>query len=559
LQNQPETPIPAAVQRSPAARGSRRAAFRAVAAHPHLRRLEGGWAAVVSGESIAQVAIGVLAYHVAGVGGLGALVALQMVPSALLAPWLALLGERGRRERLMLLCDLARLTLALAAALAAAEGVRGWVLYPISVGLAVAQSAFNPARRALVPLLVGAPAQLTAASVVTGLVQAVCQTAAPAIGAVVLAVAGPSEALLVAAAAFAVAVVADLGLPSSVGLAQRPTHLGRPSVRAGAAAALADSRLRLVLGLFAAKNLGRGAVNVLIVLTPLGLLGLGGQAVGWLTAAMGAGGIVGGLVAATLVSRRRLAGPMALGLALWGLPLLAIAALPRAGIAVVALVALGAGNTVCDAAGYSLVSRSTRDDLLVRVYGVHESVRAIAIAIGGSLTALAAIRGGTRDALVAAGAVLTVAALAGFLLRGLDRPVKIDRGWVALLRGVPVLGWLPPIGLERLASQLAPVEFAADAVVLQEGEQGDTAYVIRSGEAVVTVAGTEVARVGPGQLIGEIALLRAGRRTATVTTVTPMRALALDRAEFLVAATGTADARAAGAGLLAERLARGEA
>ena len=101
------------------ARGSRAAAFRAVAAQPGLRRVEIGWAGVVTGESIAQIAIGVLAYNVAGIGGLGLLVALQMLPSALLAPMLATLGDRFRRERLMLGCDGARLVIALAAAIAA--------------------------------------------------------------------------------------------------------------------------------------------------------------------------------------------------------------------------------------------------------------------------------------------------------------------------------------------------------------------------------------------------------------------------------------------------------
>ena len=144
--------------------------------------------------------------------------------------------------------------------------------------------------------------------------------------------------------------------------------------------ALGDVRLRLVLGLFAAKNLGRGALNVLIILIPLELLGLGNAGVGWLTAAVGVGGVIGGAAAATLVTRRRLSIAMAGGVALWGLAFLAIGALHDLPTALVALVALGIGNAICDASGYSLVPRSTRDDLLIRVYGIHESVRAAAIA-----------------------------------------------------------------------------------------------------------------------------------------------------------------------------------
>ena len=61
----------------------------------------------------------------------------------------------------------------------------------------------------------------------------------------VLVLAGAPTALLVAAGCFAVAVGADLRLPSSVGLAQKPTHGEWQGVRAGARAALGDRRLRL--------------------------------------------------------------------------------------------------------------------------------------------------------------------------------------------------------------------------------------------------------------------------------------------------------------------------
>ena len=55
----------------------------------------------------------------------------------------------------------------------------------------------------------------------------------------------------------------------------------------GLQAVRSDPELRLVAELFAAKNLGRGALTVLIVVVPLGLLDLGNAAVGWLTAVLG--------------------------------------------------------------------------------------------------------------------------------------------------------------------------------------------------------------------------------------------------------------------------------
>jgi MFS family permease len=547
---------PGAVSPTPAVRGTRAAALRAVGSQPGLRRIEIGWAGVVTGESIAQIAIGVLTYRTAGIGGLGLLVALQMLPSAVLAPMLTTLGDRVRRERLMLGCDAGRLTIALGAAIAADAHAGQPLRYAIAIGLALAQSTFNPAQRALIPLLVATPAELTATSAVTGLIQGVCQVAGPVLGGVVLVLAGAPGALLAAAGCFVVAVAADAGLPSSAELAQRPTQGERPGVRAGARAALGDVRLRLVLGLFAAKNLGRGALNVLIVLVPLGLLGLGSASVGWLTAVVGVGGVLGGAAAASLVTRQRLTTAMAAGVALWGAAFLAIGLLHDLPTAIVALVVLGLGNAVCDASGYSLVPRSTRDDLLIRVYGIHESVRAAAIALGGALTALVALHGGLRAALLGAGAVMVACALVGVLLRRHDAPDDVDPRTLELLRGVPLLGWLPSVALERLATKLAPLEVAAGGVLLREGEIGDRAYLIERGEVIVSVAGREIARLGPGELVGEIALLRSVPRTATVIAATELRVLSMDRSEFLVAATGAADARSAGDVLVADRLAQ---
>src|SRR4029077_4658729 len=126
--------------------------------------------------------------------------------------------------------------------------------------------------------------------------------------------------------------LAEARLPNTTDVAARPEAVASPRVIEEALRALGrgfravqrDPETRVVAELFAAKNLGRGALNVLIVVVPLALLGVGSAGVGWLTAVLGAGGIAGGVAATTLVGRRRMIPAMALGLALWGLPLLAI-------------------------------------------------------------------------------------------------------------------------------------------------------------------------------------------------------------------------------------------
>jgi CRP-like cAMP-binding protein len=91
-------------------------------------------------------------------------------------------------------------------------------------------------------------------------------------------------------------------------------------------------------------------------------------------------------------------------------------------------------------------------------------------------------------------------------------------------------------------------------VLLREGDAGDRAYLLESGELVADQGGREIGRVRPGGVVGEIALLHDAPRMATVRAVTVSRLLMIERDEFLAAATGSPSARAASVGLADSRL-----
>ena len=99
---------------------------------------------------------------------------------------------------------------------------------------------------------------------------------------------------------------------------------------------------------------------------------------------------------------------------------------------------------------------------------------------------------------------------------------------------------------------------AAGELLLRQGDPGDEVMIVLAGEATVAVGGTEVGRIGPGDCVGEMALLGQGPRSATVAATSPLRALVVPARRFsdLLAASPALAQRLSS--LLAERLRRAQ-
>jgi MFS family permease len=465
---------------------------------------------------------------------------IRLVPAAIATPFAAVLGDRFPRSRVMLISNAARFVLAVAIPLAIFGGAAYWIVYALSIGIAVAGTPFRPAQVAILPSLVDRPEELTAANVVASTIEGLGFFAGPALAGVLLAVSGTTAVFVFVAVAFGASTIVLLkpltGVKVDRGQAEPADESFVEAVLAGAKKIGRDGDLRVLVGIFTAQMLVAGALAVLLVVTAIQLLGTGNAGVGWLDSAVGVGGVIGAVGALRLAGRRRLTPPFLVGILLWGAPFLLIAAAPSILTAVLAFIVIGIGNILVDVAGYTLLQRAVSDEVLARVFGVIETLYYVSAALGAILIPPLVSGLGPRWTLVITGLFLPVLALAsGSRLLRIDGAAVAPARAVALLRELSLFAPLPTLALERLALHLHELDLPAGVEVITQGDVGDRYYVLASGEAEVWIDGELVNKLAPGEGFGEIALLRDVPRTATVTTIAPSELFALDRETFLEA------------------------
>ena len=111
---------------------------------------------------------------------------------------------------------------------------------------------------------------------------------------------------------------------------------------------------------------------------------------------------------------------------------------------------------------------------------------------------------------------------------------------VELLQRVPLFEDFERGDLNRLSHSFKQRIFDAGATVADEGRTGAGFFVIESGEATVSVRGSERAKLGPGDYFGEIALIDDGARSATIKADSELRCYGLTSWEFRPLVEGNA-------------------
>ena len=519
--------------------GARRLrAFRSVAGNRTLLRVVAGYGLFIITEYSVWMAMLVFAYSRGGATVAGLVALAQLVPAAVLAPVTASVADR--RSPVVLLAG-GYLVQAAGMAATAAAVIAGAPIaaYAAAMVASAAVTTTRPAQAALLPSVAATPDQLTAVNVVAGWLEAAGITTAGLLTGALIVIGGVASVFAVGAGLGAAAALLVARLRGAA-LASPPEDA--PGAPAGLGEGLAltgrQPRLRLMLALLTAEAAVVGALDLLFVVLAVGVLDRSQAWVGYLNAAYGVGAVLAATVSALLVGRR-------LGLPIVGAALVfsgALAAL-ACGLGVAGTVALltvtGAARALLDIASRTLLQRSVPPQLLGRVFGLLEGLTMAGLALGSLLVPLLVYLGGSRLALLGVAAVLPLAAAAGGrVLFALDTEAPVPVVQIALLRSLPLFAELPAPAIEGLAAALTPVEVPAGAVLIRQGDPGDAYYAIAAGQLDAVQDGVVLRRCGRGEGVGEIALLHAIPRTATVIAHTAATVYQLSREPFLTAVLG---------------------
>jgi len=519
---------------------------------PLVRLLSGEFVSSI-GDWLYLVAVMVVVYQVTSDPMvLGIVGAARLVPFVVLSVPAGLVADRYDRRLILLVTDILRglLMLVLAAMVSTGAPVEG--IIAVTILAACASSFFGPAMGAYLPAVVADERDLGAANSLWATLDNLAYFIGPAVAGLLIAAGGLGWAFVLNAVSFGFVALVLVTLPA-----------GRPL--AGAAAAGPDdgpsatprrgpeltrrellARVSGPVLVDAATCMTATALSILLVLLAIDQLQAGPQAVGYLEAATGIGGVVAGVLAGWLVARR-LDVPLLGSAVVAGVGLVLLSTTTSLAVALVVVgIAIGA-VIIMDVVVTTVMQRQVPDALRGRAMGLMQTTGVAASLVGSLLAPILAGWLGLTPVLTAMGLVLVGAAgLAVVILRrqqalgaasSLDAQPDVDPVRIALLRRTALMG-ATPARLETAARRMVEVDAPAGSVVIRQGAAADRFYVIEEGRVVVSQTGDDgvertLRELGPADPFGEIGLLTGSPRTATVTALTDVRLLALGREDFL--------------------------
>ncbi|MFN2419016.1 MAG: MFS transporter, partial [Candidatus Limnocylindria bacterium] len=466
---------------------------------------------------------------------LGIVGAARILPYVLLSVPAGIVADRFDRRMVLLVTDVARGVLMLCLVAAVVVDAPTAVIVAISILAACFSTFFGPAIAALLPMLVD-ESDLGPANSAWATLDNVAFILGPALAGVLLASGGLEFAFLLNAISFGIVAVVLWRLPvPRAAVSAESGGMATPSPPAGWRQLVRPLAGPFVLD--ATTSIVGGGVGVLTVVIAVDVLNAGQAGTGYLNAAVGVGGVVAGVGAGVLLARR-LGVPLILGGVVGGIGLAWLALAGDLLTAMIAIAVAVAGLLLLDVVNTTLIQRIVPDELRGRAMGVLQATSAILYSLGSLVMPIIAGAFGVGPVLIGSAVITVVGVSAALALSvGGSVPPELDPARARLVQH-PIFSGLPAARLEAAARQLVELPVATGRAIVRQGDPADRFYLIGEGTVRVTQAadgGEEVhlRDLGPGDVFGEIGLLRRTPRTATVTAATPGTLLALEAGAFL--------------------------
>ncbi|MFD3492682.1 MFS transporter [Streptomyces sp. NPDC058690] len=288
--------------------------YKDIAHLPEVRRLLAADAISKAGDWILYVAMSVLVFQSGGASALALFTALRIVVPFVLGPWAGRWGTVLAPRTLMICADVARAVLLLSAAAAAGTGQSVWVLVALVVGCAILSAFHAPAERRFQRDVVDAD-QRASFNAVLGATGTTVIVVAPAFGGLMTTTVGNVGALIVDAGSFLVSAVFVTAVrgPAAGSATESPEQeaaVPAAGMRKGALATALRAMKKdpVVMACVMTQAVACTVAGASLVLMPMlgSRLDAGEGTIGWLTAAIGAGSVVGVLIGGSVARQGRL-------------------------------------------------------------------------------------------------------------------------------------------------------------------------------------------------------------------------------------------------------------
>ena len=399
-----------------AVRTSARRTFAALEV-PNYRRYAAGQSISLVGTWMQSVAQSWLVLELTDSGtAVGAVVALQTLPVLLLGPYGGVVADRVDKRRLMMglqtVMGLLSLTLGL---LTVAGVVRLWEVFVLAFLLGLNNTFENPARQSFVLEMVG-PAHLRNAVGLNSVMVNTARAVGPAVAGLVIAAGGTGICFLLNAASFAAVVASLAGLDTAQLHPSPPAARAPGQLREGLRYVRGNRELAVPLLMMALVGCLAYEFQITLPVVARETFDGSSAAYGWLTAAMGAGAVVGGLLVAA--RGRTGAARMVVAVLLFGVALAAAAAAPSLAVELVVMAVVGGMSVSFQSAGNSTLQLAADPAMRGRVMALWAVAFLGSTPIGGPIAGFVTDQlGGRAGLLLGAAACVVAAAMGAVLLR----------------------------------------------------------------------------------------------------------------------------------------------